>query len=69
MNNEVNQVNLADIGVTEDDYAFVVSADGKLKAVILPADLPFAAPKNIQKILKIFNIADVEQASSDVTLH
>ena len=64
MNNE-----LSDIGLSEDDYAFVVSSDGSLQAILLPADLPFTAPTNIQKILKIFNIDDVEKASTDVTLH
>ena len=47
--------------ISEEDYGFIFSADGKLKSVFLPDNLPFNTPANIQKILEIFGYSDPEQ--------
>lgn len=59
----------SDIG--DEDYGFILGPDGKLKSVFLPDNLPFKAPKNIQKILKIFGYSDPEQLTGfdNNTLH
>lgn len=58
-----------DTDLADDDYCFVLSADGELKSVILPEVVPFKAPKNIAKILKMFGIYDIEDIDKDATLH
>jgi hypothetical protein len=55
-----------DIG--DEDYAFVIGPDGKLKSVFLPDVVPFTQPKSIQKIFKMFGIRDAEQLDNP-TLH
>jgi hypothetical protein len=55
--------------IEDDDYVFVLGPDGALKQVILPDDVPFKAPKNIAKILKIFNIHDIDDISGEETVH
>lgn len=53
--------------ITEEDYGFIVGPDGQLKAVFLPETAPFKTHKTIQRICKIFGIADPEQLNT--TLH
>jgi hypothetical protein len=55
--------------IEDEDYVFVLGPEGELKQVILPDDVPFKAPKNIAKILKIFNIHDVGDISGEETVH
>jgi hypothetical protein len=55
--------------ITDDDYGFVIGADGKLKSVFLPDHVPFKTPKNINKILKLFGIHDITNVDADQTLH
>jgi len=55
--------------ISDDDYVFVVGADGELKQVILPENVPFNAPKKINKILKIFGVHDVSNIDADATMH
>lgn len=59
---------LYDNDIGEEDYGFIFDADGKLKSVFLPDNLPFKTPENIQKILEIFGISDPEQLDN-TTLH
>jgi hypothetical protein len=57
-----------DIG--EEDYGFIFGADGQLKSVFLPDNMPFTTPENIQKILEIFGYSDPEQLLDlNSTLH
>lgn len=42
----------------EDDFAFVVSADGELKSVLVPSSAD-AVPDNVTKILEIFGINNI----------
>lgn len=53
----------------DDDYCFVIGPDGELKTVMLPDNLPFKTPKNIEKILKLYGISDVSNMSGIETLH
>ncbi|CAB4133377.1 hypothetical protein UFOVP257_162 [uncultured Caudovirales phage] len=52
-----------------DDYCFVFSPDGTIKAVFVPEHLPFKLPKNITKIIKALGITNLEQFNEDVTIH
>jgi len=56
--------------ICDDDYGFIVAADGSLKSVFLPDSVPFKAPKNVSRILKVFGIRDISQVDTgDDTLH
>ena len=55
--------------IDSDDYCFIFNKDGKLKGAILPESLPFQAPKNIQKILKIFGVRDIANLDQEYTIH
>lgn len=55
--------------IDDNDYVFVLTETGELKTLFLPDDLPFEAPKNVQKILKMFKINDIDNLGKDATLH
>lgn len=75
MSKTSTQVDTSDLEVIneldwgDDDYAFIIGADGELKSVILPENAVFAAPKKVQKILKMFGINDIDDIDNDATLH
>ena len=58
-----------DDDISDDDYVFILGSDGELKQVILPENVPFNAPKKINRILKIFGVHDVSNIDSDATMH
>jgi hypothetical protein len=62
---------LDDIGIDDEDFGFVISPDGELKAVFLPDAGVTVIPKTVQKILKIFKIDDISQIelTTSETLH
>lgn len=71
---EVNEVEyeealLNDQDIGEDDYGFVFDAEGNVKFVFVPDNLPFKPPKNILKILKILGITDLSQFDEDINIH
>lgn len=44
----------------EDDYGFVLGADGELKSVFVPStDSTVPVPNNVLEILKMFGINDM----------
>jgi hypothetical protein len=55
--------------ITSEDYGFILDGNGDLKSVFLPDNVPFRAPKNVNKILKIFGVVDVQRFDSDPGLH
>lgn len=66
---EIELENQYDDDISDDDYVFIVGADGELKQVILPESVPFNAPKKINRILKIFGVHDVSNIDLDATMH
>jgi hypothetical protein len=58
-----------DDDIDDDDYVFVIGSDGNLKQILLPEVVPFQAPKNVNKILKIFGVHDVSNIDKDATMH
>ena len=50
-----------DTDISDEDYGFILDANGNLKSIFLPEDIPFKQPKNVQRILKIFGITDADQ--------
>ena len=58
-----------DAEIADDDYGFILSANGELKSLFLPDVIPFKSPKNVAKILKIFGITDVANFNTSPTLH
>ena len=52
----------------DDDSCFIFDREGNLKGAVLPDVLPFAAPKNIAKILKMLGIRDISQLDQDHTI-
>jgi hypothetical protein len=57
-----------DVDIGDDDYGFIISADGELKSVFLPNSVPFEVPDTVLKILKMFGINDVEEIEHPSTL-
>ena len=55
--------------ITDEDYGFIISADGKLKSVFLPETGKFRPPKEVQKVLKVFGILDIDNVDKLATLH
>lgn len=43
----------------EDDYGFIIGADGELKSVIFPELLMEDPPRQIKKILKMYGIKNI----------
>lgn len=60
---------LTDDELENDDYCFIFDRDGNLKSVILPEVVPFKAPKNIAKILKIMGVPDISMLDQEQQLH
>ena len=42
--------------ITDDDYCFIFSADGNIKSIVFPDDMPFEVPENVQKIMDMCGI-------------
>lgn len=55
--------------ITEDDYGIIIDSSGRLKAMILPENAPFKAPKNFARILKVLGINDLGNLGGDATVH
>jgi hypothetical protein len=55
--------------ISNEDYGFILDANGDLKSVFLPDNVPFRAPKNVNRILKIFGVVDVQRFDSDPRVH
>jgi len=68
MEKEVDEF-LEEVNWEDEDYAFIISPTGELKSVLLPESGSFTAPKNVQKILKIFGVRDIDDIDNDATLH
>lgn len=66
---EYDVEDIYDQEITDDDYGFIFDAEGNLKSVFLPDNVPFKTPKNISKILKIFGINDLENIDNNQPLH
>jgi hypothetical protein len=60
---------IADDELDQDDYCFIFDRDGNIKSVILPEVVPFKAPKNIAKILKILGVPDISMLEEDQQIH
>ena len=55
--------------LADDDYCFIFDREGNLKGAVLPDVLPFKAPKNIAKILKIIGVRDIQDLEQEYNLH
>ena len=55
--------------ISNDDYGFILDSNGELKSIFLPENVPFKAPKNVSKILKLFGIPDVDNVDIDLSVH
>ena len=55
--------------LADDDYCFIFDSEGNLKGAVLPDVLPFKAPKNIAKILKLIGVRDIQDLEQDYNLH
>ncbi len=56
--------------IQDDDYVFVIRADGTLKTVMLPHDeVTFDTPDEVKKILSVYDILDVAELSEPIVLH
>jgi len=55
--------------LADDDYCFIFDSEGNLKGAVLPDVLPFKAPKNIARILKLIGVRDIQDLDKDYNLH
>jgi len=55
--------------LADDDYCFIFDSEGNLKGAVLPDVLPFKAPKNIAKLLKLIGVRDIQDLDKDYNLH
>ena len=55
--------------ITNEDYGFILDSNGDLKSVFLPEHVPFKAPKNVNRILRLFGIPDVDNVDVDQNVH
>jgi hypothetical protein len=55
--------------ISNEDYGFILDGNGDLKSIFLPENVPFKAPKNVNKILKIFGVVDVQRLDNDPNVH
>lgn len=63
------QMNIETDDDTEvDDFVFIVSSDGSLKSVVIPAYLTEDPPEEVQLILSLFGIHDITSLKNR-TLH
>jgi hypothetical protein len=60
---------LYDDDLEADDYCFIFDREGNLKGAILPEVIPFKAPKNIAKILKILGVNDISMLDQEQQIH
>lgn len=52
----------------DDDYGFIIGANGSLKSIMFPENLMEDPPREIKRILKIFGIKDIHELGNN-TLH
>ncbi len=54
--------------IREDDYVFVIRADGTLKTVMMPEENAVDTPDEIQRILSVYNM-DLSELAEPRVLH
>jgi len=54
--------------IREDDYVFVIRADGTLKTVMMPEENAVDTPDEIQRILLVYNM-DLSELAEPRVLH
>jgi hypothetical protein len=57
-----------DLDDEDDDFGFIISADGELKSMMIPEELMDDPPPEIEKILNIFGIKNIHTLDNR-TLH
>ena len=70
-NNNIDELEVEDLindDFDDNDYAFIIGENGKLKSVVYPEELMDEPPKQIKQILKIFGIKNIEDLEEH-TLH
>ena len=57
------------VGLEQDDFGFIIGADGKLKKILCPEQLMDNPPEQIKKILAIFGVEEVDELVNGRTIH
>jgi hypothetical protein len=57
------------VGLEQDDFGFIIGADGKLKKILCPEQLVDNPPEEVKKILAIFGVDEVDELINGRTLH
>jgi len=57
------------VGLEQDDFGFIIGADGKLKKMLCPEQLIENPPEQVKKILEIFGVEQVDELINGRTLH
>lgn len=58
--------------ISEEDYGFIIGADGEIKHIFTPNEFYLDPPPAVKKILKVLGIPDINMLnfdSEDPTLH
>lgn len=62
------ELDVDDEDFNDDDYGFIIGANGELKTMMIPEDLMDDPPLEVKRILKIFGIKNIHQIEPR-TLH
>lgn len=68
---EVEELEALEDLADEDDYGFIIGADGELKHMFTPNDFHLTPPPVVKKILKLLGIKDINMLDFDTdgTIH
>jgi hypothetical protein len=67
LDDDVEISDVYDEEITNEDYGFIVGADGELKSVFMPTDY-FEIPEKVKAVFETFGISDPESVNV-YTLH
>jgi hypothetical protein len=56
---ELSDTEFQDFDIADDDYGFILTRDGSIKALILPRDFAIA-PDSVTKICKVLGIQNLD---------
>jgi hypothetical protein len=62
---EIEEVISEDYEIGDQDYGFVIGADGELKHLFTPTDFYLEPPPIVRKILKLLGIKDINAVAFD----
>jgi hypothetical protein len=69
---ELEQEEALEEDISNEDYGFIIGADGEIKHIFTPNDFYLDPPPTVKKILKVLGISDINMLdfdNDDPTIH